>query len=194
MAFISILRIKKSRVEGVMKRHFESGAMAKENRGGDRKAFEFASWKETIQNFVKKFKPLDSHYCRSQIKQRLYLYPDLNIKKMWNLYNDGALPSHEVKIGFFRKIYNSSFNIGFGSPRQDVCSNYLQLLECMKSANNEQAKQELRTQYRIHKLRAECYFDYLRDDSPYIQIISFDCQKNLPLPKLPDQSVYYSRQ
>lgn len=30
--------------------------MAKENRGGDRKAFQFASRKEAIQNLIKKFK------------------------------------------------------------------------------------------------------------------------------------------
>lgn len=85
MAFISILRINKSRVEGVMKRHAESGMLAKENRGGDRKKFQFAARKKAIQIFVKKFKPLDTHYCRSQIKLRMYLAPDLNIKKMWKM-------------------------------------------------------------------------------------------------------------
>lgn len=104
------------------------------------------------------------------------------------------MPDYEVKIGYLRKIFNTSFNIGFGSPRQDVCSDCLQLLERIKLSNIERQKQELRAQYRIHKLRAKCYFDNLRDDAPYLQIISFDCQKNLPLPKIPDQSVYYSRQ
>ncbi|XP_049872067.1 uncharacterized protein LOC126381200 [Pectinophora gossypiella] len=194
MAFMSILRINKSRIEGVMKRHAESGTMAKENRGGDRKLFQFASRKEAIQNFIKKFKPLETHHSRGQIKIRMYLSPDLNVKKMWQMYNDEALPGYEVKIGYFRKVFNTSFNIGFGSPRQDVCSDCLQLLERIKLSRNEQEKQGLRTQYRVHKLRAKCYFENLREESPNLQILSFDCQKNLPLPKVPDQSVYYSRQ
>lgn len=193
-AFIEILCIKAARLEGVVKRFGESGEMPQERRGGDRKTPNFASRKEAVENFVKRFKPLESHYCRSLIKQRLYLASELNIKKMWRMYSDQALAGYDVKHGYFRKVFNRSFNIGFGSPRQDVCSNCLQLTERMKVAINEREKQELRTQLRIHKLRAKCYFQYLRDDDPDVQIISFDCQKNLPLPKIPDQSVYYSRQ
>lgn len=70
---------KPSRLEGVTKRYGENRTMAKENRGGDRKAFQFASRKEAVHNFIKKFKPFESHYCRSKIKQRVYLAPDLNV-------------------------------------------------------------------------------------------------------------------
>lgn len=192
--FLSALRINAGRVEGVSKRFGETRTMPQENRGGDRKAFLFASRREAVQNFVKKFQPLESHYSRDKVKQRVYLAPELNIKKMWRMYEDEALPGFEVSLGFFRKVFNTSFNIGFGSPRKDVCSDCLQLLERIKLTNSERDKQELRTQYRIHKIRAKCYFQYLRDDSPDVQIVSFDCQKNLPLPKIPDQSVYYSRQ
>lgn len=50
------------------------------------------------------------------------------------------------------------------------------------------------SQKRVHTLRAKAFFEKLREAQDGIKIISFDCQKNLPLPKLPDQSTYYSRQ
>ncbi|CAG4948788.1 unnamed protein product [Parnassius apollo] len=147
MAFISILRIYKSRVEGVMKRHTETRTMTKENRSGDHKAFQFASRKEAIQNFIKKFKPLETHHCRGKIEIRMYLSPDLNVKKMRQMYNDEDLPGYDVTIEYFRKVFNTSFNIGFGSPRQDVCSDCLQLLEGIKLSCNGQETQGLRAQY-----------------------------------------------
>lgn len=44
----------------------------------------------------------------------------------------------------------------------------------------------------VHKRRAKAFFDMLKTEDP--SIISFDCQKNMVLPKIPDQSTYYSRQ
>lgn len=46
----------------------------------------------------------------------------------------------------------------------------------------------------MHKLRSKAFYDLLRDANPRIAIFSFDCQKNLPLPKIPDQACYFSMQ
>ncbi|KAG7307859.1 hypothetical protein JYU34_006468 [Plutella xylostella] len=192
--FAEVLRIKPSRIQGVAKRAFHSGSVAKENRGGDRKRFAFASRKEAVQKFIQNFVPLESHYSRGCTRHRVYLSPDLNISKMFKMYNDEALPDFEVKEGFFRKVFNTSFNIGFGSPRTDVCSTCLELVERLKYTTDDEQKQNIRIQYRIHRLRAKSFFTFLKDDDPQIAILSFDCQKNLPLPKIPDQSAYYSRQ
>lgn len=43
-------------------------------------------------------------------------------------------------------------------------------------------------------MRAKAFYDKLKDTSDNLKILSFDCQKNLPLPKVPDQTAYYSRQ
>lgn len=194
-AFADVLKIKISRLQGVVKRQHQSGGcVAKENRGGDRKQFQFASKREAVQSFIKSFEPLESHYCRGRIKRRIYLHPELNITKMFQMYSDQALSGLGVKIGFFRKIFNTSFNIGFGSPRQDVCSTCLQFVERIKSETNATEKQSLIAHHRIHKLRSKAFFQMLRDDDPEKIVISFDLQKNLPLPKIPDQSAYYSRQ
>lgn len=193
-AFCGILKIKQGCVKGVSNRYAATGETAFEKRGGDRKHHAFRSKREAVQNFIKKFRPLDSHYCRGKVKQRIYLDPSLNISKLYRMYEDESMPGYSVTKSFFRKVFNTSFNIGFGSPHQDVCSDCLQLLEKLKITQNESEKQSLRTQYRIHKIRAKCFFEKLKEDDPELLILSFDCQKNLPLPKVPDQLAYYSRQ
>lgn len=59
---------------------------------------------------------------------------------------------------------------------------------------DSEKKVEFRAAKAIHKKRAAAFFDYLRDPSPEVYIISFDCEKNQPLPKVPDTAAYYARQ
>lgn len=48
------------------------------------------------------------------------------------------------------------------------------------------------TEQRVHKLKAKAFFSLLKRLSENIAVFSFDCEKNLPLPKLPDQACYFS--
>lgn len=49
-------------------------------------------------------------------------------------------------------------------------------------------------QKRVHVLKAKAFYKFLSDQNEEIIIFSFDCQKNQNLPKVPDQSTYFSRQ
>lgn len=113
---------------------------------------------------------------------------------MWILYNDQALPDYDFSRGLFRLVFNTSFNIGFGSPRTDACSNCLQFSETLKMEKDPRARVEIMPQVRIHKLRAAAFFTYLKEGREDLITLNFDCQKNLPLPKIPDQATYYERQ
>lgn len=192
-AFLGILNLKHP-VDGVAKRHYVTGSMAAENRGGDRNTHANRSRKEAVEKYIQTLQPLEIHYCRDKVRQRQYLHPELNIKKLWKMYSDEALPGFSVSFSFFRTIFVSRFNIGFGSPRQDVCSTCLQLKERIKIEKNDSEKVKLMTELRIHKLRAKAFFKVLQKEEDNEILLSFDYQKNLPLPKIPDQSVYYSRQ
>ncbi|CAK1581997.1 unnamed protein product [Parnassius mnemosyne] len=57
-AFLDILLIKPSRLKGVLTRHWKSGCVAEERRGGNRKEYEFRSKKEAVIKFIQFFKPL----------------------------------------------------------------------------------------------------------------------------------------
>lgn len=191
--FINILDIKRYRVERISKNFLKEGLMPEDNRGGDRKSHKYLGKKTAIIEFIKKLKCSEPHYCRGS-SARLYLAAELSINKLFTFYNDQAEEQLRVKRSYFRTVFNTNFNLGFGTPRTDVCSVCLQYTEKIKVADNERLKNDLIIQQCVHKKRAKAFFSYLKDESPNVYIFSFDCQKNMPLPKIPDQSTYYSRQ
>lgn len=92
-AFLGILNLKK--VDGVAKRHYVTGAMAVENRGGDKKTHTFRSREEAVEKYILSLQPLEIHYYRDRVRQRQHLHPELNIKKLWKMYSDEALSGYE---------------------------------------------------------------------------------------------------
>lgn len=47
---------------------------------------------------------------------------------------------------------------------------------------------------RVHRLKYQAFYKHLQETDNKLLDLSYDCQKNNPLPKVPDQSKYYSRQ
>lgn len=193
-AFFSILKISESRVNRVCKYHFETGNVPKENRGGDRKSIKFMDKTSSIIDFIQSFHLIDLHYCRSKIKYRQYLPSELNIKKMAQICNDQMTVNLRVKSSYFRKIFNTRFNIGFKSPATDLCSTCIMLDEQIKHCKSEKSKRRLVARKKYHRLRAKAFFMLLKKGRPRSKSFSFDCQKNQLLPKVADQAAYRSRQ
>ncbi|XP_072376750.1 uncharacterized protein [Diabrotica undecimpunctata] len=186
--FIGVLQVSRFRVNGILKRFRETGQLSKENRGGDRVSTKSFHKKTHVMNFINRFKCSEPHYCAKHTGRK-YLSADLNIRKMWKMYISSLTEDQsdlKVTHWYFRSIFNTKYNHGFGSPRVDVCSTCLQLDERLKHAKQGNEKQELMTEKRVHKLCAKAFFESLKCTDPKILIFSFDCQKNLPLPKLPD--------
>ncbi|CAG5008191.1 unnamed protein product [Parnassius apollo] len=113
---------------------------------------------------------------------------------MWRMYNQERDEDLKVKQSFFRKIVNNSYNFGFGSPRTDVCSTCISLQERLKNEKSPIKRNELMIEKRIHRLKYKAFYNIIKEENKDILTITFDCQKNQPLPKLPDQSAYFSRQ
>lgn len=194
--FLKIFGITKQRVTYVMQRFFYIGDFADERRGGNRKVNKYKEQKESVHMFIQQLKCAETHYCRkTKFAERRYLPCELNIKKIYELLYKTSRFSHpKVKESYFRSIFNNSYNFGFGSPQTDVCSKCLELSGKIKNEADLEKKNALITEKRVHSLRAKAFFEKLREDVDGLKIISFDCQKNLPLPKVPDQMAYYSRQ
>lgn len=124
----------------------------------------------------------------------MYLPSELNIAKLYRMYVAQATDEEVAKKSYFRSVFNTKYNLSFKSPRTDVCSRCLELSERIKHEQNVELKNKLMIEKRIHKLRSKAFFDTLRESREDLITFSFDCQKNLVLPKVPDQSAYYSRQ
>lgn len=114
---------------------------------------------------------------------------------MWRLYDsDITNGSKKVMPAYFRHIFRTTFNIGFGSPRTDECSTCISLNERIKVCKDLEIKTNLICEKRCHKLKAKAFYVLLKEKRDDLITISFDCQKNQVLPKVPDQCAYYSRQ
>lgn len=64
----------------------------------------------------------------------------------------------------------------------------------MKNEKDATKKQELEIQKQVHKMKADAFYSILKSDDEEAFIITFDCQKNLLLPRVPGQLAYFSRQ
>lgn len=195
-SFMDILGVKKDRILNILKRYKEKNEMPTERRGGDRVKSRNDNKRAAIKKFVESLTCVESHYCRSKTSHRFYLPAELNIRQLWKMFNNSVRPDLQVKESFFRYFFTRKYNVGFGTPKTDLCSTCLQFKEKIKQCTDDGTRNHLMTQQRIHKIRANSFYQLLKEnqDDPEVVTFSFDCQKNLALPKIPDQAAYFSMQ
>lgn len=191
-AFLRILGITKHRVNGVVDRFQLNGDLT-EKRGGDRKSKLYANKLIAVKSFIKSLKADESHYCRGK-SVRQYLPAELNISKLHKMYNQKSDADNQVKFSYFHHVFTTYFNVGFGSPKTDACSTCIEFNEKIQAEDDADKKKRLQTEKAIHTVRAKAFFDILKEKKDGLMTFSYDCEKNLVLPKVPDQRAYYSRQ
>lgn len=189
---LATLGIKKDRLVSVAKTIY-AGGIPKENRGGDRKSKKSEEKKQKIREFIKKFPATESHYGRQKSK-RIYLSCDLSISKICSLYNESVTAVHQASPSMFRRVFLSDFNIGFKSPACDICSTCVNLKNAIKQNQDARKKNSLMAQYRLHKLRANAFYQLAKRELPSVHTACFDLQQVHPLPKTPIGEAFYKRQ
>ena len=97
--FLNLLGVFKGRVRNVCLNYFIKNKPIKENRGGHTRSRAFNTKRQSIDNFMTKLKPLELHYCRGK-GERKYLSSDLNLNKLWRLYNSEVELDLKVKKAF----------------------------------------------------------------------------------------------
>ncbi|XP_072377489.1 uncharacterized protein [Diabrotica undecimpunctata] len=194
-ALLAILQESRNRVQLLCQKFLQTGVLPSETRGGARHVEKFNTKKESIKTFIKSFVPVQKHYCRAKNKHRQYLPSELSIKKMWYMYSEQhPTPKLTCKYDFFRNVFATNFNIGFDAPYTDKCSTCIRL-ECETATEKDGDKRAaLKLELKVHKVRAEKFYMFLRENNDNELVFSYDCQKNLVLPKIPDQAAYYKRQ
>lgn len=126
-AFLRIVNVSKARLNTIAKKVYNDGFVS-DARGGFKQAARYDKQKDDIMSFIRSLKTKESHYCRNRTERR-YLPSELSINKLYKMYNDSRKDTNfeEVKPSYFRFIFNTKFNIGFGSPVTDACSLCLSL-------------------------------------------------------------------
>lgn len=131
--FTEVLQISQYRINRLTRKEFANVSID-EQRGGFRMEDRFVEKRRSIKEFISSLVSVESHYCRGKT-QKHYLAPELNITKLHRMYI-AQVESEElksVKLSYFRFIFNTKFNYGFGSPRSDVCSTCLSFQEQIKA-------------------------------------------------------------
>lgn len=168
---------------------------------------------DSIIEHIKSFKTRSSHYSLVKSNRR-YLPEELNVKKMYNMYKS-KFPDHKVSYEKYREVFISKFNISFGFPRSDTCSFCDELLVQMNALNDKikktesssdtykQLNEELKsfqTKKELHLRKAKTFYDrkraarYEAQQNPQKEAIAMDFEKNLPVPNIQTNDVYYRRQ
>lgn len=190
-AFLGITHFSADRLERLVRNHLHN-EIPRERRGGDTVKNKNDHLKVSIRQFVENIQCKQSHYQRERTS-RLFLPCDLNFRKLHTIYCTQN-PNLNVKLCFFRKYVNANYNLSFGTPMTDVCSTCIRFKELLKNVKSNDQKAQLIAEQRVHTLKMKAFYDSLKSNIEGVQFLSFDCQKNLALPKLPDQSAYFSQQ
>lgn len=111
-AFSKILGVGIHRLRNISKKFLLNGKIPQENRGGDRVSRKNSAKRESVMRFIESFKCIEAHYCRSCTSERKYVSSDLNIRKMWRMYEEKQEDeSLKVRHSFFRHIFNTKYRM-----------------------------------------------------------------------------------
>lgn len=193
--FLSITGFSPKRVNKLARSNKESGECPPERRGGARTKPKDSSTTQSMIDFIKSLQCSESHYGRGK-STRGYLNPELSIKRLWRIWKQIQKQQNKSLASYskFFKVFQTKFNLSFGSPKTDVCSFCDLTKSQIRSSKDLREKASLTTQYRLHKLRAKKFYDLLKTTDANVIKVSFDMEQNQPLPKLRVSEVFYARQ
>lgn len=202
--FIALHGITKNKIEYLIRSIRETGTAPKDKRGShtNRPKKLPVHTTQNIKDHIASFKGRASHYSTTDTT-KTYLPEDLNLKKMFSMFRN-KYPDCSVSYESYRTIFTKHFNISFGYPRTDTCSicdSFLAKLRCMEKDIEKQTEvSRLRTENDLHKKRAEEFYTRKRRSKAVSrqdtkkESICMDYGRNLHLPNINTNDVYYKRQ
>ena len=191
--FLSIFCIGEQRVKELAVHKWKLNGPRGENRGGARKNPDYSNLKEEIQKHISSFRCVSSHYGREKTPHKQYL--PSNLMKMYKQFLKEYEGVKEVKYNYYYGVFVSSFNLGFGSPKTDVCSFCVKTKASIAITQDQARKKVLLTELLVQNMRAKKFYALLneeQDDS--VLTVCFDLMQNQALPKSPIGEAYYARQ
>jgi len=148
-----------------------------------------------LLNIFKNIKQKKSHYSRADTG-RYYLQPGLSIKLMYNHWKNEMINNNK-KTALYSKyyfIFTNKFNLGFGHPRQDICSSCVEQENQIQNSKDETILGNLKENLSNHKQTSKKFHILMKETNDKSLNISFDMMQNQPLPKVSITEAFYSRQ
>lgn len=213
-AFMSLHGIGRGKVDYILASLKQTGHAPTDKRGkhGNNPHAHSEQSKELVREHIKSLKTRESHYSLKDTTKK-YLPEDLNVTKLHNMFKQ-LHPDVKLSLESYREIFVKEFNIGFGYPRKDTCSqcDLFTAKKCsleseLLETNDEAKIIEIRTKISdialdkdIHLLQADRWYALKRKSKLTAkkdktrEAIVFDYAKNYPVPNVTTNDVYYKRQ
>ena len=161
-AFLSASCVSSDRIQRVARHHVANGGKWFPSYRYSEVQAEIS---QSVKDHISSFKCRESHYgCAKSVRK--YLPPELNLKMMYRIWSSDRRRCGKPVCQYekYRQIFSSCFILGFGNPREDICS-YCEAMKLkVKAAKVANEKQKLMTEYRLHKMKAKKFYQisYLR--------------------------------
>ena len=163
-----ILSIGRAKLEYAAQQFFLPKEECMERRGGSKKVT--TNLMEAIINHIQSFKVCERHYGRNSTVGRVYLPAELNVRAMHRMFLEKPeyAKFSECKYNFYYEIFQTNFNIGFGTIRKDTCSTCEQYTNLLKNSDeinkkefNYSSRKEILVERMLHRVRYKRFFKEL---------------------------------
>ncbi|XP_063218744.1 uncharacterized protein LOC134529006 [Bacillus rossius redtenbacheri] len=192
--FLDTFQISDGRMTRAMKKVQTGEQPGADKRGSGTPANKIPEDKiNKIREHISNFPMYQSHYTRAHNPNRKYLSSNLNIRLMYNLYqedckNKAIIP---VKEAIYRRTFNSDFNLHFHVPSKDTCvkCDQYKILKTAPAVDKNE-KRKLEVEHELHLWKAEAARQSMKrekeksDRDSLYYVFTFDLEKALPFPTL----------
>ena len=191
MTFCAIFGLGRKRVERIVQKMKAGNNELLSNRGGDRTTASSLHLSTEIVDFIKEFRVEDSHYGRTNVREgTVFLQPELTITKLHSLFEE-RYPEKEVKYWRFYGAFRKYETFKFKKPNVDMCIKCDRLQNTIRNTTST-AQAEAKKELTMHQKNAKEFYDLIvKLKNEKKEVICFDLQKQLPIPKHNSSQTYY---
>lgn len=152
-------------------------------------------------NIIKKLPKYVSHYRRNEYGDAKFLKPDMTFPKVYRLYCEEAQAAGIPSVSYdkAKQVFLTKFNLRTKKLKKDTCNRCDSFHNKIKEVSEED-KHQIALDHDTHLQLAKSLQNLMKSDlclaknDPFIETITFDLQKTLPLPRIPTNIVFYKRQ
>ncbi|KAK4326821.1 hypothetical protein Pmani_002678 [Petrolisthes manimaculis] len=153
-AFRSVLSISTKRLHTAVESVTPTGTPRVDRRGKHVPKHAMpASRKNLVEQHVKSFPTVSSHYTRAKSPLMRYLDTDMTLKKMFFLYKEWLFDTNEeeepVKFSYYKKVVRR-YRLGFKPPNTDTCSKCDRYEVSKKDASTEEEAVRIQADWDDH--------------------------------------------
>ena len=149
-----------------------------------------------VKNHIDKFPKYKSHYSSAKTECK-YLRSDTTLPVMYNLYKQES--KFPVSFSKYKDIFLTCFNLKRKPLKKDTC-NRCDKLEVLKTTGNNEEQNKYKLEKERHLSEADEARNLLNTNRKQavedvdLEVLCFDMEKTLPLPRIPTNVVFYKRQ